>query len=124
MRIDYNGYEPILFRFQRTPTSEPETDDMIRIRPTRDANLYMVEYYDANCKTKKWREFTLSKSDVFAYLSTVFRSLWSDAEPYSGIQALYPGAPSSLFHARMDSATRTLIYENIELTMRSWPKRV
>ena len=113
---------PITFLFQRTPTSAANTDDKIHIFPTNSLYRYAIQYYDAGSKVRQ--EFILSKSDVFKYLSTVFRSLWADDDPCSGIQVLYPGAPSNLFHARMDSATRDLIYDGVEMTMRSWPKHV
>ena len=113
---------PITILFQYTPTSKEDTDDKIHIGPTNDPYLYAIQYYDASSKV--CQEFTLSKPGVFEYLSNVFRSIWPDDRPYSGIQVMLPGAPSNLFHARMDSATRDLIYDGVELTMRSWPKRV
>ncbi len=113
---------PITILFQYTPTSKEYTDDKIRIGPTNDPYLYAVQYYDAHSKSSQ--VFTLSKPDVFEYLSTVFRSLWPDDQPYSGVQVMLPGAPSNLFHARMDSATRDLIYDGIAMTMRSWPRSV
>lgn len=95
-------------------------DDVIKIVPAYDG-CYNVIYndQDARVKTKTSR---LTKADVVSFLSNLFRFLTVDEEPFQSLQVTLPNLPTIMVTPKnLNSQTRDLVYDSVEMTINNWP---
>lgn len=110
----------VVFRFLRKPPhSSSKKDDILTIQSS-GPSTYTITYQDKHSKCMA-RKISLNRRQVFEYLSLVFRMLREDDDPFESLQVFYPAMPTVLFSVkRLDSETRDLLYDSLEMTLDSW----
>jgi hypothetical protein len=113
-------YASIQFRLLREDNDKSTNDDIISIKKAED-DLYDVVYNDQQgCVKMKTK--SLTQGQVQAFLSNTFRLLQVDNQPFHNVQVILPGLPSIMVAPdELDSQTRDLIYDSVEMTMDNWP---
>jgi hypothetical protein len=110
----------VMFRFVRKPPQHTaKKDDIITIQSSGQ-DSYTITYQDKSSKCMS-RKISMSRVQVFEYLSLVFRMVNEDDDPFDSLQIIYPAMPSVLFSiSRLNSNTRNLIYDGLSMTFDSW----
>ena len=113
-------YATIQFRLLREDNNNSANDDVININKAGD-DLYNVSYNDQEGGVKMKTQ-SLNERQVQTFLSNTFRLLQLDNEPFVNVQVILPGLPSVMVAPEdLDSQTRDLIYDSVEMTMENWP---
>jgi hypothetical protein len=113
-------YASIQFRLLRGDNTKGNTDDIISVNKAA-GNLYNVRYNDQESGVKMNTQ-SLTQGQVQTFLSNTFRLLTVDNQPFVNIQVILPGLPSIMVSPDdLDSQTRDLIYDSVEMTMENWP---
>jgi len=113
-------YATIQFRLLREDNNKSATDDVISIKKAGD-DLYNVVYNDQEGDVKMKTQ-GLTQGQVQTFLSNTFRLLQLDNLPFVNVQVTLPGLPSIMVAPEdLDSQTRDLIYDSVEMTMENWP---
>jgi hypothetical protein len=113
-------YATIQFRLLREENNKGDTDDVININKVA-GDLYDVVYNDQNGSVKMKTQ-GLTQGQVQTFLSNTFRLLTVDNQPFHNVQVILPGLPSIMVAPEdLDSQTRDLIYDSVEMTMENWP---
>ncbi len=110
----------VMFRLLRKPPQQSaKKDDIITIQSSGPSS-YTITYQDKSSKCMA-RKISMSRTQVFEYLSLVFRMVKEDDDPFDSLQIIYPAMPTILFSvSRLDSETRNLIYDGLAMTFDSW----
>jgi hypothetical protein len=67
----------------------------------------------------------LSGEDVIAMVRLLLNLLPLDDDPFDAVQFMLPSTPSILLDVEsLSSHTRDLIYDSIEMVMKSWPTKL
>lgn len=113
-------HSPILFRFckKRAPGNS-KTDELMWLHKIGE-NEYTFVYNDKK-GTQKHTVKNLTRIGVHRYLSTTFRMMHMDTDPYEAIQIEFPHLPVIIVNTKMRSEDRDLIYDALYLTFDSWP---
>jgi hypothetical protein len=113
-------YATIQFRLLREDNDKANQDDIITINKAAN-DLYTVRYNDQQGGVKTTTQ-DLTASQVQTFLSNTFRLLTVDNQPFHNVQVTLPGLPSIMVAPEdLDSQTRDLIYDSVEMTMDNWP---
>lgn len=113
-------YGTIQFRLLREDNNKPNQDDVICIKKVGD-DLYNLSYNDQESVVKMNTQ-SLNQRQVQTFLSNTFRLLQVDNQPFVNMQVTLPGLPSIMVAPEdLDSQTRDLIYDSVEMTMENWP---
>ena len=113
-------YATIQFRLLREDKNKGNTDDVISIKKA-EVDLYDVVYNDQEGGVKM-KTHGLTQEQVQTFLSNTFRLLTVDNTPFANVQVILPGLPSIMVAPdELDSQTRDLIYDSVEMTMDNWP---
>lgn len=113
-------YAKVQFRLLRGDNDKANEDDIITITKAAD-DLYNVCYNDQQ-GGMKMKTNDLTASQVQTYLSNTFRLLSVDNQPFHNLQVTLPGLPTIMVAPEdLDSQTRDLIYDSVEMTMDNWP---
>ena len=113
-------YAKVQFRLLRGDDNKASEDDVITISKAAD-QLYNVCYNDQHSVVKT-RTQGLTAAQVQTFLSNTFRLLSVDNQPFHNLQVTLPGLPTIMVAPEdLDSQTRDLIYDSVEMTMNNWP---
>ena len=113
-------YGTIQFRLLREDNNKASEDDIITITKAV-GDLYNIRYNDQQSAVKM-KMNDLTASQVQTFLSNTFRLLSVDNQPFNNLQVTLPGLPSIMVAPEdLDSQTRDLIYDSVEMTMDNWP---
>lgn len=113
-------YATIQFRLLREDNNKSATDDVISIKKA-EGDLYNVVYNDQEGDVKM-KTHGLTQGQVQTFLSNTFRLLQLDNLPFVNVQVTLPGLPSIMVAPEdLDSQTRDLIYDSVEMIMENWP---
>ena len=108
------------FRLLREDNDKSTNDDIILISKAA-GDLYNVCYNDQQAGVKMNTQ-NLTASQVQTFLSNTFRLLQVDNQPFHNLQVTLPGLPSIMVAPEdLDSQTRDLIYDSVEMVMENWP---
>lgn len=113
-------YAKVQFRLLREDNDKSTNDDIIIISKAA-GDLYNVCYNDQQ-GGMKMKTNDLTASQVQTFLSNTFRLLQVDNQPFHNLQVTLPGLPSIMVAPEdLDSQTRDLIYDSVEMIMENWP---
>ena len=115
-------YANISFNVIRDRRGNGKTDDFIVIHKLSD-DLYSYSYTDrTSTYKKKSTHADLTSVEVLAMVRTLFNFLVLDIEPFECIQVTLPTTPSILLDMEsLNSSTRDLLYDSVEMVLNSWP---
>jgi len=113
-------YAKVQFRLLREDNDKSTNDDIIVISKAA-GDLYNVCYNDQQAGVKMKTQ-DLTQAQVQTFLSNTFRLLSVDNQPFHNLQVTLPGLPSIMVAPEdLDSQTRDLIYDSVEMVMENWP---
>jgi len=117
----YATIEILIIR-DKNGSSKERPDDSIKIKKEEDG-MYSMKYVDNTAKdNKKSTVNKLTSTDMLERLSQMFRLMTVDSLPFEAIQLFIPNYPTVFIKVdKLDSSTRTLIYDTVESTMKNWP---
>ena len=112
----------IRFLIIRNKNTEND-DDSVTIRKVGD-NSYSYVYMDAHSVSRKKSVVhnNLNGDQVLQMLRTLFNLLVLDTEPFSAVQVFLPSTPTVMLDVEsLTSSTRDLMYDSVDLVLKSWP---
>ena len=119
-KIKEVSYPSILFRFLRKGNvDEGDSDDKLVINKKGDDN-YTITFTDGESGTKS-KSKGLDRIDVQRQISTTFRLMHLDEDPYLSIQAQIPNVPMIMLTTKMPAAERDVLYDALDLVFENWP---
>jgi len=101
-------------------------DDIITIKKV-DEDTYSYSYRDAHSATKSKGcvHHDLSGEDVIAMIRLLLNLLPLDDDPFDAVQLMLPSTPAILLDIEsLSSHSCVLIYDSIEMVMKSWPTKL
>lgn len=115
------AYECIKIRLIRKPSLKDKSDDdIITVSRTYCDGVFKMKFQDKLSDT----EFvtTLTKKGLVKYISTLFKVLTLDTEPYNHAQFFFPQYPSIMVDHDdfFDEELQTTLKEATRSTIRAW----
>jgi hypothetical protein len=114
------GHHNIELRFLRSPTSSVADDDILKIVKLGENSVRII-YTEKSSDGTMIDVFTMTYTQLMAYLCRVFLLLGLDNDPFTSVNIAVPGYPIVLLSVSRLQQNIPHILEILMATCQSWP---